>query len=70
MVSRSGSMWVEMNARDVKIVAAHCSDSLVALANDARIADVSGEQGYAKVCDDYSKGKQKTLLARHLGPIR
>jgi hypothetical protein len=34
-------------------VAAHSSDSLVTLANGALVADVSAEQGYAKVCGDY-----------------
>jgi hypothetical protein len=52
-------MWVEMNAREVKMVAAHSSDSLMMLADGALVSDVSAEQGYAKVCGNCGEDNQE-----------
>ena len=41
MVSLSGSMWVEMKAREVKMVAAHSNESLTIVSRLRQKADVS-----------------------------
>jgi hypothetical protein len=61
MVSLPGRMWVEMNAREVKMVAAHSNDSLITLANSAVVADVSAEQGFAEVYGSCGMNKLKQL---------
>lgn len=41
MVSLSGNMWVEMKAREVKMVAAHSNESLTIVSRMRQEADVS-----------------------------